>query len=423
MDTVLVAQTRNSELHALGTGGQLAVLAWDQLTQYLRRTLSPAHALLFAEPNFDPERGIIDWYTEGASPPRRLAELDPVARAAAEENLRRLVADIEGQVETLRQSPRASDRFMGEMLEHALEVPDTERIYAAGTQPILVGWGHLKEGPGAARGELLRFIRPPTAPMAIVRHVPAPPPLQRGAWFWPLLALLLLLVLLLATGWWYRPLIAAWLEPVGPVCRLSERDITLMTRLDEERTRETALREELANITGEIGRKRVQCPAPPAPPAPPPQRAEAPPAPPPQPPPQTDDQERVKQRGGQQGNLQVTLAWDDRNDLDLYVVCPNGEEINWRAANRQRCGGKLDIDANNGRTPPIDNPVENVSWDDPPPGHYKVLVQNYKRNAGPQTPYRVTVRQKGQPDRVIRGNARSGEPPRTVVEFDVPPRS
>src|SRR5205823_6891287 len=66
MDTVLVAQTRNAELHALGTGGQLAVLAWDQVTQYLRRTLSPAHALLFAEPNFDPERGTVDWYTEGA---------------------------------------------------------------------------------------------------------------------------------------------------------------------------------------------------------------------------------------------------------------------------------------------------------------------------------------------------------------------
>jgi hypothetical protein len=270
-----------------------------------------------------------------------------------------------------------------------------------GSQPILAGWGHLREGPGAARGELMRYIRAPVAPVAITPHVPPPPVRGTAPWLWPLLALLLLLLLLAGMGWWYRPLLIAWLEPEGPACRLSERDIALMTRLDEERAREIGLRDELANIVGEIGRKRVACPAPP----------------PPQPP--TDDQQRVKERGGQQGKLQVTLAWDDRNDLDLYVVCPSGEEINWRAANRQRCGGKLDIDANNGRGPLSETPVENVFWDDPPPGRYRILVQNYKRNAAPQSAYRITIRQEGKPDRVIRGVARAGEPPRPADEFEV----
>jgi hypothetical protein len=421
LDTVLVAQTRNAELHALGTGGQLAVLAWDQVTQYLRRVLSAAHARLFAEPNFDPERGTIDWYTEGVEPPVPLAQLDPATRAEVEANLGRLVGEIQAQAEALRRSQRESDRFMGEMLGLALEVPDENRVYAAGTQPILAGWGHLREGPGAERGQLMRFVRAPVAPMAILASAPAAPPRGPAGWLWPLVALLLLLLLLAGLLWWYRPLLLAWLEPSGPACRLSERDIALMTRLDEERARETGLREELANIMGDVGRKRVACPAPPAPPAPPPQRAEAPPrpAPPPPQPPPADDQQRVKERGGQQGKLQVTLAWDDRNDLDLYVVCPNGEEINWRAANRQRCGGKLDIDANNGREPLTDRPVENVFWDDPQPGRYKILVQNYKRNGAPQSPYRITIRQEGKPDRVIRGIARAGEPPRPVEEIEV----
>jgi hypothetical protein len=418
MDTVLVAQTRNAELHALGTGGQLAVLAWDQVTQYLRRVLSPAHARLFAEPNFDPERGTIDWYTEGTEPPRPLATLDPAARAEVEANLGRLVADIQGQSASLKASARESDRFMGEMLGLALEVPDGDRVYAAGTQPILAGWGHLREGPGAERGQLMRYVRAPAPPMAIVSHVPAPPPPGPARWLWPLIMLLLLLLLLLGLGWWYRPVIAAWLEPQGPACRLSDRDLLLMTRLDEERARETGLRDELANIMGEVGRKRVACPAPPPPPPPP--RAEAPKTPPTPPP--SDDRKRVEERGGKTGKLQVTLAWDDRNDLDLYIVCPSGEEINWRAANRERCGGKLDIDANNGRTPLVDNPVENVFWDDPQPGRYRILVQNYKRNAGQQSPFRITLHQEGKPDRVVRGTARAGEPPREVESFEVPPR-
>jgi hypothetical protein len=50
VDESLIATTLNRDLLAQGVGGQLAVQHWEQLTQYLRRALSPRHAALFAEP-------------------------------------------------------------------------------------------------------------------------------------------------------------------------------------------------------------------------------------------------------------------------------------------------------------------------------------------------------------------------------------
>ena len=41
MDESLIATTLNRDLLAQGVGGQLAVQHWEQLTQYLKRALSP----------------------------------------------------------------------------------------------------------------------------------------------------------------------------------------------------------------------------------------------------------------------------------------------------------------------------------------------------------------------------------------------
>jgi hypothetical protein len=47
-------------------------------------------------------------------------------------------------------------------------------------------------------------------------------------------------------------------------------------------------------------------------------------------------------------------------------------------------------------------------------------VDYFDRVDGPNTPYRVTVRQEGQPDRVITGTARQGQRDQVVGEFTVP---
>ena len=109
--------------------------------------------------------------------------------------------------------------------------------------------------------------------------------------------------------------------------------------------------------------------------------------------------ERVDQAGGQQGYMQISLAWDNRNDLDLEVITPSREKI-WSKRKHSRCGGMLDVDANwtdfGGSTKHVtDRPVENIVWKDPPKkkGSFKVYIDCYSiRDGHRQTPYVVLVK-------------------------------
>ena len=92
----------------------------------------------------------------------------------------------------------------------------------------------------------------------------------------------------------------------------------------------------------------------------------------------TDDDmdERLEREGGKSGAVQVTLSWDDYNDLDLHLFCPNGERIYFNNKISD-CGGVLDVDMN--VKPVSNNPVENIVWEKiPNPGKYKVGVHFYK---------------------------------------------
>ena len=84
------------------------------------------------------------------------------------------------------------------------------------------------------------------------------------------------------------------------------------------------------------------------------------------------------------GEIQISLIWDNLNDLDLHVFAPSGEKID--VNNRQsECGGILDLDAN--ISPDNKKPLENVIWSDEltsksaPHGTYRVMVHhNQKHN-------------------------------------------
>jgi hypothetical protein len=111
-------------------------------------------------------------------------------------------------------------------------------------------------------------------------------------------------------------------------------------------------------------------------------------------PPENDDlDERLEREGGKTGAVQVSLAWDDYNDLDLHLFCPSGERIYFNNKESD-CGGELDVDMN--VKPVSNNAVENVVWPrNPPKGTYKVGVHFYKhhkkRRTKKQTKYRLRV--------------------------------
>jgi hypothetical protein len=84
---------------------------------------------------------------------------------------------------------------------------------------------------------------------------------------------------------------------------------------------------------------------------------------------------RVKDTGGKTGGIQISLAWNNHNDLDLHVVDPSGERI-YFSHKKSMSNGELDVDRNIGGE--TDAPVENIVWtNNAPDGVYKVYVNFY----------------------------------------------
>jgi hypothetical protein len=426
-DGALIATTKNAELQALGTGGQVVIQAWDQITSYLRRALSENHAALFAEPNPDPDRGVVDWYAEGAGAAVPLASLSPDAAAAARAELATLLGAIQAEIARLGNAPQSSDRFLGELLALAIQVPNQDSVRVLGGRPVLVAWGHAPAGgsaqPALLIGETSRPIA--TGPMEIVG--PPVEVVRRPIAAWIAAALAgVLLPLLLALAW-FDPF--RWFEAQPPVCVARADDFPLIEEYRREQEREAALRAQLARLARELGDRRVACPPPPPPPQQPAQQQPAPqPAPPPpqqaqpQRPPPNPDAERARNQGAKSGRVQVILAWDNENDLDLVVNCAGGGTIFYMA--RQGCGGgELDIDRN-AEAPIRRDPVENIVWsNEPPNGRYAIAVMhNGNRQNIPQpSSFRVTLRIEGRPDQSWSGRVGPGGTT-NVATFDIPAR-
>lgn len=139
-------------------------------------------------------------------------------------------------------------------------------------------------------------------------------------------------------------------------------------------------------------------------------------------------QQRVEAAGGQYKNVDVraSFIWNDRNDLDLHVITPSGEEI-FYGHKQSECKGWLDVDRNvQGETL---KPVENIRWSkgDAPAGRYKVFVQNYAYHERKKSPsrFKVEVEVAGEIKHFEGTISPRGETGRrsniTVYEFDYDP--
>jgi len=98
------------------------------------------------------------------------------------------------------------------------------------------------------------------------------------------------------------------------------------------------------------------------------------------------------------GDVKITLRWYTRDDLDLHVIDPDGNELFYSNAHADN-GGKLDVDSNAACGNTTSSPVENIFWPsgDAPSGEYQVSVVYYENcvSSGP-VEYEMTVHLGGQ---------------------------
>ena len=128
--------------------------------------------------------------------------------------------------------------------------------------------------------------------------------------------------------------------------------------------------------------------------------------------------ERLAREGGKSGVVQISLAWDDYNDLDMHVFCPSGERIYFNNR-KSACGGELDVDMN--VRPKSKKPIENVVWTDvAPDGEYKIGVHFYRHHRRRRTKkmckFRLRVVTYGQV-KEYSGELTSGDPMSMITSF------
>ena len=127
---------------------------------------------------------------------------------------------------------------------------------------------------------------------------------------------------------------------------------------------------------------------------------------------------RLKQAGAKTGDIQVSLAWNNVNDLDVHVVTPRKERI-FFAHRLSACRGQLDVDMNAGG-PLTQEPVENVFWahKQAPYGRFHVFVHHFANHGGRDpTAFEVHVLVDGQRQK-FSGTVSFGQPPVEVASFE-----
>jgi hypothetical protein len=125
---------------------------------------------------------------------------------------------------------------------------------------------------------------------------------------------------------------------------------------------------------------------------------------------------RLARAGAQTGDVQISLAWDNVNDIDLHVIAPSGERI-FYGHRQSRCGGRLDVDMNVAPTTP--QAVENVFWPRgrAPRGFYTVYVHHFRPHVRlDPTAFEVHVLVRGR-KAVFRGIVAAGQRPVLVARF------
>ncbi len=99
------------------------------------------------------------------------------------------------------------------------------------------------------------------------------------------------------------------------------------------------------------------------------------------------------ERGARTGKITVSTMWNRYDDVDLHILAPEDAHIYY--SNKTAGGGRLDVDANAGGQRILD-PVENIYFDNPKNGHYKVWLKQYADRSDDSASYIVRVNIDGE---------------------------
>lgn len=416
--------------HALQVNGRAVTAAHEQVVAIIRSRLGQNHADYLARPAPEAD-GAVRWSTHLAGTVRAAGELGADERDKLQRTAERLAGDIRGLAAQM-QGEGPATQMVGQMLERAAQVPSGDWLYSVGGKPVTVMWGHAGSALAAAAlppvGTGVAGAAPAGAAVAGAGVAGAGAAAVKGGWLrmlgWGALALVVLAAVLFGLK----------------QCKPGASGPSSLGATVED------LKRQNQKLEQDIVQKRNQrspwtcVPEPPKPPEPPASVPEPPaskpeppaskPLPPvskpkPVPPVLTEDQKKVRDRGGKEGKLEVILSWAGLHDLDLYVTCPSGEKI-WAKA-LSACGGQLDIDANGSGNPKVTDPVEHVAFGQPPRGKYRVEVANCER-AGTPDPFRLSVVYEGKVIRQLAGMSPVTDAnhsfcgrPALVLEFTIPP--
>lgn len=94
--------------------------------------------------------------------------------------------------------------------------------------------------------------------------------------------------------------------------------------------------------------------------------------------------ERLQSYGAKTGDVQISIAWNTTDDIDLHVVFSPGngltDTINWTNPTGRLSKGMLDIDMNANGAFVSRTPVENIFWpkNSSPKGYFRVSVHFFR---------------------------------------------
>ena len=110
--------------------------------------------------------------------------------------------------------------------------------------------------------------------------------------------------------------------------------------------------------------------------------------------------EKVKRAGGNvTGDLRISLAWHNADDLDLHLIEPNNHKVYFSNRRSSYSDATLDVDMNAGVTMNKVDPVENITWDNKiriMQGEHKVVVNNFCKRSGSNVGFTLEVEYEGE---------------------------